>query len=151
MAGVWGRGSVVMDRAGVRIKVSGYGQALECGVRLWLQFRGRVGVAIRFRVRRQMSGEGKVLHWSLSSAAHRPSVCLCGRQIVCTLRDTATAGGRHCRNHGTYWWLGSRVVSVLDSGAEGPGFKSQPRRFRVAVLDKLFTPIAPLFTKQQNR
>jgi len=27
-------------------------------------------------------------------------------------------------------WLGSRVVSVLDSGAEGPGFKSQPRRCR---------------------
>jgi len=25
-------------------------------------------------------------------------------------------------------WRGSRVVSVLDSGAEGPGFKSQPRR-----------------------
>ena len=25
-------------------------------------------------------------------------------------------------------WLGSRVVSVLDSGAEEPGFKSQPRR-----------------------
>jgi len=24
-------------------------------------------------------------------------------------------------------WLGSRVVSVLDSGAEGPEFKSQPR------------------------
>jgi len=24
-------------------------------------------------------------------------------------------------------WFGSRVVSVLDSGAEGPGFKSQPR------------------------
>ena len=23
-------------------------------------------------------------------------------------------------------WLGSRVVSVLDSGADGPGFKSQP-------------------------
>ena len=28
--------------------------------------------------------------------------------------------------------VGSRVVSVLDSGAEGPGFKSQPRRCRVA-------------------
>ena len=30
-------------------------------------------------------------------------------------------------------WFGSRsrVVSVLDSGAEGPGFKSQPRRCRV--------------------
>ena len=29
--------------------------------------------------------------------------------------------------------LGSRVVSVLDSGAEGPGFKSQSRRCRVTV------------------
>jgi len=47
-------------------------------------------------------------------------------------------------------WLGSRVVSVLDSGAEGPGFKSQPRRCRVTVLGKLFTPIVPLFAKQQN-
>ena len=47
-------------------------------------------------------------------------------------------------------WLGSRVVSVLDSGAEGPGFKSQPRRCRVTVLGKLFTPIMPLFTKQRN-
>jgi len=47
-------------------------------------------------------------------------------------------------------WLGSRVVSVLDSGAEWPGFKSQSRRCRVTVLGKLFTPIVPLFTKQQN-
>ena len=47
-------------------------------------------------------------------------------------------------------WLSSRVVSVLDSGAEGPGFKSQSRRRRVTVLGKLFTPIVPLFTKQQN-
>ena len=47
-------------------------------------------------------------------------------------------------------WLGSRVVSVLDSGAEGPGFKSQSRRCRVTVLGKLFAPILPLFTKQQN-
>ena len=36
-------------------------------------------------------------------------------------------------------WLGSRVVSVLDSSAEGPGFKSQPRRCRVTVSGKLFT------------
>jgi len=42
------------------------------------------------------------------------------------------------------------VVSVLDSGAVGPGFKSQPRRCRVTVLSKLFTPIVPLFTKQRN-
>ena len=48
------------------------------------------------------------------------------------------------------WWLGSRVVSVLDSVAEGPEFKSQSRRCRVTVLGKLFTPIAPLFTNQRN-
>jgi len=47
-------------------------------------------------------------------------------------------------------WLGSRVVSVLDSGAERPGFKSQPRRSWVTVLGKLLTPIVPLFTKQLN-
>ena len=46
--------------------------------------------------------------------------------------------------------LGSRVVSVLDSGAEGPGFKSQSRRCRVTVLGRLFTPIVPMFTKQRN-
>jgi len=44
-------------------------------------------------------------------------------------------------------WLGSRVVSVLDSGAEGRGFKSRPRRCRVTVLGKLCTPIVPLLTK----
>jgi len=47
-------------------------------------------------------------------------------------------------------WLGSRVISVLHSGAEGLGFKSHSRRCRVTVLGKLFTPIVPLFTKQQN-
>ena len=30
-------------------------------------------------------------------------------------------------------WLGSRAVSVLDSGTEGAGFKSQPRRCRQTV------------------
>ena len=50
----------------------------------------------------------------------------------------------------TVLWLGSRVVSVLDSGAEGHGFKSQPRRCRVTVLRKLFTPVVPVFAKQQN-
>jgi len=43
--------------------------------------------------------------------------------------------------------VGSRVVSVLDSGAEGLGFKSQSLRCRVTVLGKLFTPIVPLFTE----
>ena len=41
------------------------------------------------------------------------------------------------------------MVSVLDSGAEGPRFKSQSRCCRVTVLRKLFTPTVPLFTKQQ--
>jgi len=36
------------------------------------------------------------------------------------------------------------VVSVLDLGAEGPGFKLQSQRCRVVVLGKLFTPIVPL-------
>ena len=35
---------------------------------------------------------------------------------------------------------------MLDSGAEGPEFKSQSRRRQVTVLSKLFTPIVPLFT-----
>ena len=52
--------------------------------------------------------------------------------------------------HADPWWLGSRVVSVLDLGAEGPGFKSQPRRCSVTVLGKLFTPIVHVFTKQRN-
>jgi len=55
-----------------------------------------------------------------------------------------------CGSYPSSGWLGSRVVSVLDSGAEGPGFKSQPRRCRVTVLGKLFTPTVPLFTKQRN-
>jgi len=46
--------------------------------------------------------------------------------------------------------LGSRVVSVLDSGAEGPEFKPQSRRCRVTVSGKLFTPVVPLFAKQRN-
>ena len=33
-----------------------------------------------------------------------------------------------CGPYSHYGWLGSRVVSVLDSGAEGPWFKSQPQR-----------------------
>jgi len=52
--------------------------------------------------------------------------------------------------HSLDGWLGNRMVSLLDAGAEGPGFKSQSRRCRVTVLGKLFTPIVPLLTKQRN-
>jgi len=44
----------------------------------------------------------------------------------------------------------SRVVSVLDSGAVGPGFKSQAQCCQVTALGKLYTPIVPLFNKQRN-
>jgi len=44
-------------------------------------------------------------------------------------------------------WLGSRVAIVLDSGAEGVGFKSQPRRLRVTVLSKLFTSLVVVETE----
>jgi len=46
-------------------------------------------------------------------------------------------------------WLGSRVVSVLDLGAEVPGFKSQLRRCRVSLIGKRFTLAVPLFTEQR--
>jgi len=42
----------------------------------------------------------------------------------------------------TVGWLGSRVVSVLDSGAEWPLIKSQLRRCRVTVSSKLFLRVA---------
>jgi len=66
-------------------------------------------------------------HRLIISQKHRPNACLL-----------------------SLGWLGSRVVSVLDSGTEGSGIKSQSRRCRVTVLGKLFTTIVPLFTKQQN-
>jgi len=67
------------------------------------------------------------------------------------LSSSATSLPNHFwRRYIVVGWLGSRVISVLDSGAEGPEFKSQPRRCPVTVLDKLFTPIVPLFTKQHK-
>ena len=39
-------------------------------------------------------------------------------------------------------WLGSRVDSVLNSGREGPGFKSQSRRCRVTVSGTVHTHCA---------
>jgi len=89
------------------------------------------------------------------SAHYRPGEGDTGRLLIkmiqgtrkSELRQRAVLKGSVVLNMG---WLGSRVVNVLDSSAEGPGFKSQSRRCRVTVLGKLFTPIVPLFTKQQN-
>jgi len=71
---------------------------------------------------------------ALPSAEHCPKLCTekfrRGKTTVLSTiaySSTIVAGLLHvCRPR----WLGSRVVSVLDSGAEGPGFKSQPRRCR---------------------
>ena len=67
-----------------------------------------------------------------------------------TFDMTAPSMWTSCMDNSLYEWLGSRVVSVPYSGADGPGFKSQSRCCRVTVLDKLFTPIVPLFTKLRN-
>ena len=75
------------------------------------------------------------------------------QDITAWMRNVLTVDGRltiFTATHRSFGWLRSRVVIVLDSGAVGPGFKSQPWRCRVTVLGKLFTPIEPLFTKQQN-
>jgi len=70
---------------------------------------------------------GELNKWIYNSGSARP------RHTCCTLANSA--------DYIDQGWLGSRVVSALDSGAAGPGFKSQPRRCRVTVLGKLFTPI----------
>jgi len=75
-------------------------------------------------------GEGEKLVRALFSVARemQPSVIFIGLHPL------------HIDSY-TYGWLSSRVVSVLNSGAVRPGFKSQPLRCRVTVLGKLFTPI----------
>jgi len=77
-----------------------------------------------------------------ASMAHSPSVA--GRYTPLLLYFHFIIGVVILR------WLGSRLVSVLDSGAEGPGLKLQPRRCLITVLGKLFTPVVPLFTKQRH-
>ena len=66
--------------------------------------------------------------------------------VISDLRAQVAVFSHYC----FYGWLGSRVDSVLDSGTEWPGFKSQSRRCRVTVSGRLLTPIVPLFTKQRN-
>ena len=55
------------------------------------------------------------------------------RRNVDVLKELSIERHYQCNRVST-GWLGSRVVSVLDSGAEGPGFKSQLRRCRVTRL-----------------
>jgi len=59
-------------------------------------------------------------------------------------RDCDLNPGPHHNNRwpGHAGWLGSRVVSVLDSGAVGPGFKSQSRRSRLSFRQTVHTHCA---------
>jgi len=81
--------------------------------------------------------------------------------VVHNVDPTLQAYHLHSTKHRTATWrtkkrsifihqLSCRMVSVLDSGAEGPVFKSQSRRCRLTVLGKLFTPIMSQFTNKRN-
>ena len=63
-------------------------------------------------------------HRTCGDCSNRPHLC---DAMFAMLPDNMS---RYCTGS-----LSSRVVSVLDSGAEGPGFKSQPRRCLVTVLE----------------
>ena len=69
------------------------------------------------------------------------SVLLSVHRPTPTVTPTLNPNNYTNNNYDNVGRLGGRVVSVLYSGAEGPGFKSQPRRCRVTVLGKLFTPV----------
>ena len=85
-----------------------------------------------------------------------PTVRLANAASACSATTVSWTTTNHsCYTHASFitnvqvGWLCSRVARVLDSGAEGPGFKLQPCCCRVTVLGKLFTPIVTLFTKQR--
>jgi len=118
---------------------------------------------LRQRVRSEPGRQTYFVHWGVNL---HPFDCLLTNNFLCLLSIKRMFPWYVCKSlsppnfpvesrclewtlvHSLVGWLDNRVVSVLDSGAEGPGFKSQSRRCRVTVLGKLFTPIMPLFTKQ---
>ena len=95
-----------------------------------------------------------------SAECSQPTLCVNPYHVSISVRELDMYLANHIQTLGMSCFstvsaamlgrLGSRVVSVLDSGAVRPGFKLQSRCCRVTVLGKLFTPIVPLFTKQQN-
>jgi len=107
------------------------------------------------RARRRSAQISLDAGWSVAGTpGRRPVVCSPGGRPP-VVDDAVPSWAHRCKKrfHVLYFilgCLGSRVVSVLDSGTDGPGFKSQLRRCRVTVLGKLFTPVVPLFTKQPN-
>ena len=101
------------------------------------------------------------LQMHAAGAAHAARAALYRFLAALEARSGPPRGGRRYRCLACGVTLGSRFATVrngpvtvyfelvLDSGAEGPGFRLQPRRCQVAVLGKLFTPIVivPPFTK----
>ena len=97
---------------------------------------------------------GKSLGWTFfsgcSTSCVQRSIDVCSTEHHSTRRTAASTPQTLLVGSIYGGSVYSRVVSVLDSSAVGPGFISKPRHCRVTVLGKLFTPIVPVFTKQQN-
>ena len=89
---------------------------------------------------------GQDFPWKIQSEWQRTEINVESTSMVWPTPGLRTA--KELNRTDTWLWLSSRVVSVLDSGAEGPEFKLQPWHCQVTVLGKLFTPTVPLFTKQ---
>ena len=100
-------------------------------------------ISLSSRCRVAISAHARVVTvFLLPSNPHTPSSAAGTEQIVQLLPSPAKDHFcKSCKSDeisggvkgGGIGWLGSRVVGVLDSGAKGPGFKSQPRRCRVTV------------------
>ena len=105
------------------------------------------GARLRTRYTNRLNPEnnGGIRNIPLPPEEHAAAIVL----LNCDHDDSAcTAVARRSSVIYIQLYFASRVASVLDLGAEGPGFKSQSRRCR--VLGKLFIPIVPLFTKHQK-
>ena len=113
-----------------------------------MRFRLRSGGSEQVRVN-ELTGV-VVLDTALDRASLCPYADTCTIVVDIVVRPSQVPGSHRTLQLQCLRRSVHRVVSVLDSGAEGLEFKSQSRCCRVTVLGKLFTPIVPLFTKQQN-
>jgi len=118
---------------------------------------GRISVAVS-SVEHSGSGGGGGVEWceatltigsceSVDSGCY--SVQLDNEHGTERMYSSVTVEGLHAASCDLYTRARrSRAVSVLDSGAEEPGFKWQPRRCRVTVLANCSHPSC--LTKQRN-
>ena len=111
----------------------GYG--MQCHVWSWCHCDSSVMVAVDSNLQRTPCSNKRCM-WMHSCPAHCSRLSNTSQptsansdgsllDVIVTIRPVLS----YCIIHNLclqYGWLGSWVVSVLDSGAEGPGFKSQP-------------------------